>query len=150
VLRKDFIVDEYQVYESAAAGADALLLIVAALSEERLRYFVELSNRLRIAPLVEVHTAGELDNALAAGARLIGVNNRDLKTLEVSLETSLRLRERIPLDCLAVSESGIKTASDLQMLGAAGYHAVLVGEHLLKAEDPGAELAQLLLHAKEK
>jgi indole-3-glycerol phosphate synthase len=150
VLRKDFIVDEYQVYESVAAGADALLLIVAALSEERVRDFVELSDRLRIDALVEVHTANELDHALAAGARLIGVNNRNLKTLEVRLETSLRLRERIPQGCVAISESGIKTASDLQKLGAAGYQAVLVGEQLMKAADPGRELAEMLLHAQEK
>jgi indole-3-glycerol phosphate synthase len=150
VLRKDFILDDYQVYESVAAGADALLLIAAALPAEQLRHFVELANRQRIVPLVEVHTASELDRALAAGARLIGVNNRNLKTLEVSLETSFRLRERIPPDCLAISESGIKTVAHLQSLSQAGYHAVLVGEHLMRAEDPGRELAVLFSRARAK
>lgn len=148
VLRKDFIVDPYQVYESVAAGADALLLIVAALGDRELRGLLELSGRLRIAALVEVHTEEELDRALAAGARLLGVNNRDLKTFEVSLETSLGLRARIPSSCLAVSESGIKTPEDLRRLAEAGFNAVLIGEQLLAGGDPGRELAHLLEGAK--
>lgn len=144
VLRKDFILDGYQVYESAAAGADALLLIVAALSDEDLRGLLDLSERLRIAALVEVHTDEELKRALAAGAKIVGVNNRDLKTLEVNLETSCRLRPRIPSDCLAVSESGIKTAGDVRILAEAGYHAILIGERLMTAPDPGTALAELV------
>ena len=144
VLRKDFILDEYQVHESVAAGADALLLIVAALSDDELHGLIGRCERLRITPLVEVHTGEELDRALAAGARVIGVNNRDLKTMEVSLETSFRLRDRIPPRCLAVSESGIQTGSDLRRLSEAGFGAALIGEHLITADDPGRELAQML------
>lgn len=147
VLRKDFIVDEYQVYESAAAGADAFLLIVAALEDNDLKYFIELSERLRVAALVEVHTAEELDRAMAAGARIIGINNRNLNTLEVSLETSFRLREKIPASCLAVSESGIKSGADLERLAKAWFNAVLIGEHLMLAADPGEELSHLLKSA---
>jgi indole-3-glycerol phosphate synthase len=144
VLRKDFILEDYQIYESVAAGADALLLIVAALSDEDLRRFLELCRSLQIAPLVEVHDESELKRALAAGARIIGVNNRDLKTLEVDLETSLRLRPRIPAGCIAVSESGIKTAQDLRRLADAGYHAALIGERFMTAADPGAALREML------
>lgn len=144
VLRKDFIVDAYQVYESAAAGADALLLIVAALRNDDLRNLLQLAKRLRMDALVEVHTEEELERALAAGAGIVGVNNRNLKTLGVDLETSLRLRSRIPRNCLAVSESGIATPADMRRLAAAGYHAVLIGERLMTAEDPGRELAALL------
>jgi indole-3-glycerol phosphate synthase len=148
VLRKDFILEAYQVYESAAAGADAVLLIVAALGDLELREMIELAQDLRIAALVEVHTEGELNRAVAAGARVIGVNNRNLKTLEVNLETSLRLREKIPAGCLAVTESGIKTPEDLRRLGEAGFHAALIGEGLLAADDPGAELGRLLEGAR--
>jgi indole-3-glycerol phosphate synthase len=144
VLRKDFILDDYQIYESAAAGADALLLIVVALSDEDLRSFLELCLSLRIAPLVEVHDEPELERALVAGARIIGVNNRDLKTLEVDLEVSLRLRPRIPTGCIAVSESGIKTAQDLRRMAEAGYHAALIGEKLMTAADPGGALREML------
>jgi len=144
VLRKDFIVDDYQVYESAAAGADALLLIVAALEDDDLKRLLELSGQLKIAPLVEVHTEAELERALAADARIIGVNNRDLHTFEVSLETSLRLREKIPASCLAISESGIKSGQDLMRLAGAGFNAVLIGEHLMESGDPGSALEQLL------
>jgi indole-3-glycerol phosphate synthase len=144
VLRKDFIVDAYQVYESVAAGADALLLIVATLSNNSLRELLALSERLAIAALTEVHDEDELARALEAGARLIGVNNRNLRSLEVNLETSLRLRSKIPSHCIAVSESGIKTSADLARLEEAGYHAALIGEHLMRAEDPGQELEVLL------
>ncbi len=144
VLRKDFILDDYQVYESAAAGADALLLIVAALADEDLKRLLGLASQLKIAPLVEVHTERELERALAAGARIIGVNNRDLNTFMVNLETSFRLREKLPRSCLAVSESGIKSGSDLESLAKAGFNAVLIGEHLMASGNPGKALEQLL------
>lgn len=147
ILRKDFIIDEYQVYESAAVGADALLLIVAALEDKDLKDFLALSERLHVAALVEVHTAEELERAIAAGAQIIGINNRNLSTLEVSLETSFRLREKIPPACLAVSESGIKSGEDLERLAKAGFNAVLIGEHLMLAADPGEELSRLLSSA---
>jgi len=148
VLRKDFVLDGYQVFESAAAGADALLLIVAALADQDLRNLLELCDRVGLAALVEVHTEKEIDRALAAGARIMGVNNRNLKTMEVDLETSLRLRAKIPPTCLAVSESGIRTAADLGRLAAAGFNAVLIGERLMAAPNPGRELAKLLAAAK--
>jgi len=144
VLRKDFILDDYQVYESVAAGADAVLLIVAALPDKELRGLIGLCERLRIAALVEVHAGEELERALAAGAQIVGVNNRNLKTMEVNLETSLRLRDSIPSRCIAVSESGIQTAAELRSLGEAGFHAVLIGEHLMASEDPGETLAAML------
>ncbi len=149
VLRKDFIIHSYQVYESAARGADALLLIVAALANELLRELIELSQRLKVAALIEVHTENELRRALDAGAEIIGVNNRDLKTLEVKLETSLRLREKIPSRCLTVTESGIKTAADLKRLSAAGFHAALIGEWFMRSGDPGRALADLLAGARD-
>jgi len=144
VLRKDFILDDYQVYESVAAGADTVLLIVAALPDKELRGLIGLCERLRIAALVEAHTGEELDRALAVGARILGVNNRDLKTLKVDLETSFRLRAKIPSACLAVSESGIRTAADLRRLSEAGFDAVLIGEHFMASEDPGETLAAML------
>ena len=144
VLRKDFIIDDYQVYESAASGADALLLIVAALDDKDLKRLLELSVRLRVAPLVEVHTEPELERALAAGAHIVGVNNRDLDSFEVSLETSFKLREKIPASCLTISESGIKSGHDLERLAAAGFHAVLIGERLMTSSDPGNALERLL------
>ncbi len=150
VLRKDFILDAYQVYESTAANADALLLIVAAISDKDLRELIELSDRLQLTALVEVHTEEEIGRAVNAGARIIGVNNRDLKTFEVTLETSLRLRDRIPSQCLAVSESGIKASADLVRLRQAGYHAVLIGEQLMTADDPGAALSAMIEEAEVK
>jgi len=144
VLRKDFVLESYQVYESVAVGADALLLIVAILSDHDLRSLLDLCNQLRIAALVEVHTEGELDRAVAAGARIIGVNNRNLKTLEISLETSFQLRAKMPGGCVAVSESGIKTAADLRRIEDAGFDAVLIGERFMTQPDPGAALSELL------
>jgi indole-3-glycerol phosphate synthase len=144
VLRKDFILADYQIYESVAAGADALLLIVAALSDEDLRRFLELCQDLRVAPLVEVHDESELERALGAGAGIIGVNNRDLKTLEVDIEISLRLRPGIPAGSIAVSESGMKTWEDLRRIAEAGYHAALIGERFMTAPDPGAALREML------
>jgi indole-3-glycerol phosphate synthase len=144
VLRKDFILEGYQVYESVAAGADALLLIVAVVPEHDLRSLLDLCKQLRIAALVEVHTEVELERAVAAGAQIIGVNNRNLKTLEVNLETSFQLRAKMPRGCLAVSESGIKTAGDLRRIRDAGFDAVLIGERLMTQPDPGKALQRLL------
>ena len=137
VLRKDFIVDEYQVYESAAAGADAILLIVAALDDDllsRLRRLAE--DDLHIDALVEVHTSDEMKRAATCGAKLIGVNNRDLRTFEVSLETSLRLAREAPAEAVLISESGLKNSDDLRRLHDAGYRGFLIGETLMRAEDP--------------
>jgi indole-3-glycerol phosphate synthase len=149
VLRKDFIIDTYQVYESAAGNADALLVIVAAVPDKVLRELIEVCGRLQITALVEAHTEEEVGRAVNAGASIIGVNNRDLETFEVTLETSLRLRDRIPSHCLAVSESGIKATADLVRLHEAGYDAVLIGEQLMTAQDPGGELAGMIEGYKE-
>jgi len=142
-LRKDFILDEWQVWESRAAGADSLLLIAAILSDEALRHLLGLARELKMEPLVEVHTRDELSRALAAGARIVGVNNRDLRTFEVRLETSLEMIAAIPDDCIAVSESGIRSRDDLGRLRNAGFDAFLVGEHLMQSPDPGATLTKL-------
>lgn len=148
VLRKDFIVDRWQVWESRATEADSFLLIVAAFrppaGDALLRELLELGRDLGMQALVEVHTREELSRALAAGARMIGVNNRDLRTLEVDLETSFKLIEAIPDDCTAVSESGIHSAADIAQLRVAGFDAFLVGEHLMQSPDPAAALGQLL------
>jgi len=145
VLRKDFIFDPWQVWESRANDADSFLLIVAALSDELLRNLIALGRELGMEPLVEVHTREELDRALAAGARIVGVNNRDLKTLTVRLETSYELIERIPEECLAVAESGLRSHDDLKSLRAAGFDAFLIGEHLMLSPDPAAALRALLV-----
>jgi indole-3-glycerol phosphate synthase len=143
-LRKDFIFDPWQVWESRANDSDSFLLMVVSLSDELLRDLIALGRELHMEPLVEVHTRAELDRALAVGARIIGVNNRDLKTLAVNPETSYELIEHIPDDCLAVCESGLRTHDDLQKLRAAGFDAFLIGEHLMLAPDPAAALFQLL------
>jgi len=145
VLRKDFIFDEYQLYESAAAGADAILLIVAALDDEVLSHLIRLAeDELRLDALVEVHTNDEMQRAKAAGATLIGVNNRDLRTFTVSLDTSLSLAREAPPDTLLISESGLHTSTDLQRLRDAGYHGFLIGETLMRAGDPAAMLRNLI------
>jgi indole-3-glycerol phosphate synthase len=144
VLRKDFIFDPWQVWETRANDADSFLLIVAALNDGLLRDLLALGRELHMEPLVEVHTAQELDRALAAGARIVGVNNRNLSTLEVRVQTSFDLIERIPDDCIAVSESGIRTHDDLVKLREAGFDAFLIGESLMVAPDPAAALATLL------
>ena len=144
VLRKDFTIAPEHVLQAAAHGADAILLIAAILSEREMRDFREAAAHFRMAALVEVHSRPELDAAVASGAQIIGVNNRDLTTFEVTLETSLRLAEHMPAGALLVSESGIHNASDISRLRAAGYHAFLVGEHLMKAGDPAAALAKLV------
>jgi indole-3-glycerol phosphate synthase len=144
VLRKDFVLDAWQVWEAQAAGADAVLLIVAALTERELADLLGVSREAGLDALVEVHDRAELDRALGAGARLVGVNNRDLKTLAVSLETSLALAGAIPDEVVAVAESGIRTGADVRRLRDAGFDAFLVGEHLMSAPDPGAALKSLL------
>jgi indole-3-glycerol phosphate synthase len=145
LLRKEFIVDEYQLWESRAAGADAVLLIVAALDQDTLSDLAQAAKGIGLATLVEVHTAEELDRALALGARVIGVNNRDLQTLETSLAPSLSLLPLIPPGLLAVSESGITTGADVERVVAAGARAVLVGEGLVRATDVRAKVRELLL-----
>ena len=144
VLRKDFTIAPEQIVEAAAHGADAILLIAAILSEREIRDFRESAARYQMAALVEVHDRGELDKAIAAGSTLIGVNNRDLNTFSVSLETSLRLAPHMPDDAVRVSESGIHNAADIARLRAAGFTAFLVGEHLMKSADPAAALASLV------
>lgn len=143
VLRKDFTIAEYHVAEAAAHGADAILLIAAILPVERLRALREYAARFRMAALVEVHDEDELGPAIDSGAEIIGVNNRDLRTFTVSLETSLRLAERVPAGVVKVSESGIESAEHARRLRAAGYDALLVGEHLMKSPDPAAALRAL-------
>lgn len=144
VLRKDFTIDEFHVIEAAAHRADAILLIAAILSVAEMRRFRELAARFHMAALVEVHDEDELAAALDSGAEMIGVNNRNLHTFEVSLETSLRLAEKMPANIVKVAESGIHSRRDVERLQAAGFHAFLVGEHLMKAADPVAALRALL------
>jgi indole-3-glycerol phosphate synthase len=144
VLRKDFIVSEYQLFEARAAGADAVLLIVAALQRGELEPLMARADALGLDALIEVHTAAELGVALDVGARIIGVNNRDLRTLEVDVHASDALVERIPADVVAISESGLRTAADLVRLRALGYRGFLIGERFMTAEDPGGELRGLL------
>jgi indole-3-glycerol phosphate synthase len=144
VFRKDFIFDPWQVWETRANDADSFLLIVAALSNELLCDLIVLGREIGMEPLVEVHTAAELDRALGADARIIGVNNRDLKTLDLRVETSFELVQRIPDTCVAVSESGLRTHDDLAKLRNAGFDAFLIGESLMLSPDPGAALGTFL------
>jgi indole-3-glycerol phosphate synthase len=144
LLRKDFIVDEYQLLEARACGADAVLLIVAALADAELQGLLAASSDLGLAALVEVHDAGECRRAMAAGARIIGVNNRNLRTLEVDLQASHRVARLLPPGAIGVSESGLKTPSDLRTMRELGYRAFLMGERLMIAPDPGAALADLI------
>ncbi|WP_025323380.1 indole-3-glycerol phosphate synthase TrpC [Deferrisoma camini] len=143
VLRKDFVIDPYQVWEARAWGADLVLLIAAVLGP-RLGEFVELCRLVGVEPLVEVHDGDELDAALAAGARFVGINNRNLATFEVSIEVTRRLLPRIPADRVVVSESGLGSARDLDLLEAEGARAFLIGEALVTAPDPGAALRALV------
>ena len=144
LLRKDFVVSEYQLLEAKAAGADAVLLIVAALRPAELKVLHEHAWRHGLDVLVEVHDAKELSIAIDAGARIIGVNNRNLRTLEVDVHASEALIAQMPADVIAVSESGLKTAADLVRLNALGYRAFLIGERFMTKTDPGAELSNLL------
>jgi indole-3-glycerol phosphate synthase len=143
VLRKDFTIDEFHIVEAAAHGADAILLIAAILDVQQLRGFRELASQYGMAALVEVHDEYELDAALDSGADIIGVNNRNLHTFEVSLDTSLRLAAKMPAAIVKVAESGIQSRDDVQRLQSAGFHAFLVGEHLMKSADPAAALREL-------
>jgi indole-3-glycerol phosphate synthase len=144
VLRKDFIFDPWQVWETRANDADSFLLIVAALRDRQLPDLIALGRELGMEPLVEVHTGEELSRAIAAGSKMIGVNNRNLKTLDVRVETSFELVEQIPDECIAVSESGIRTSGELARLRAAGFDAFLIGTRLMLCSDPAAALAELL------
>lgn len=144
VLRKDFIFDEHQVYEAAFAGADAVLLIVAILDDELLVRLIRLADEFQMAALVEVHTETEMRRAIAAGAVVIGVNNRDLTTFKVDLETSLRLASLASAGTILVSESGINNAGEIALLKSAGFSAFLIGEHFMRAADPGDALRRLI------
>jgi indole-3-glycerol phosphate synthase len=144
VLRKDFIFDPWQVWESRANDADSFLLIVATLRDQQLIELIGLGRELGMEPVVEVHTSEELSRAIEAGSKIIGINNRNLKTLDVRIETSWELIEQIPDECIAVSESGICTPGDVAKLRAAGFDAFLVGTSLMLAPDPAAALAELL------
>jgi len=143
VLRKDFLVDTYQVYEARAMGADAILLIVAALSLTQMREMEAIAHDLGMSVLVESHDAAELDVALQLTTPLIGINNRNLRTFEVSLDTTLSQLGRIPADRIVVTESGIVTPDDVALMRGRGVHAFLVGEAFMRAPSPGAELARL-------
>jgi indole-3-glycerol phosphate synthase len=143
VIRKDFIVDPYQVVEARAIGADCILLIAACLEDSQMQALNDLAHELGMDVLIEVHDGGELDRALATGNRLVGINNRNLRTFEVALSTTLDLLERIPGDRVVVTESGILAASDVATMRDHQVHAFLVGEAFMRAEDPGARLAEL-------
>ena len=143
-LRKDFMVDKYQIVEARAHGADAILLIVAALTDSELISLKDAAHRYELDVLCEVHSAEELERAYDLGCDAYGVNNRNLKTFEVRLENSLDLAEQLPAHAVRVAESGIHSADDIQHLRAAGYHAFLVGESLMRQPSPGKALAQLI------
>jgi len=142
-LRKDFVVDEYQLYESRLLGADALLLIVSALSDMQLAEYLGVTRGLGMSALVETHNAEEIGRALASGARALGINNRDLRTMKVSLATTERLARLVPPDVVLVSESGILSPTDLERVAEAGANAVLVGTHLMQDPHPGQALLPL-------
>jgi len=143
VLRKDFILTEAQVYESVASGADAFLLIVAALTDEELKRLYELGRTLQSDVLVEVHDLAEMDRALEIDAEIIGINNRNLHTFEVDLKTTAELAPEIPSDCLGISESGIRTREDVEFVKEQGIHCLLIGESLMRDGDPEKALKQL-------
>jgi indole-3-glycerol phosphate synthase len=150
VLRKDFIIDEIQIYEAAIAGADAVLLIAAVLDIVSLGNLLKVAeNDLGLDALVEVHTSDELHRALNPGAKLIGVNNRDLQTFEVSLSTSERLISEAPADCVMISESGLRSPEQLRDLQALGFHGFLIGEQLMRAKNPETALRDLLVSAND-
>jgi indole-3-glycerol phosphate synthase len=148
VLRKDFIIDAYQVYESRAMGADAILLIASILDDTQMKTFEAIARSLDMAVLVEVHDGAELARALKLKTPLIGINNRNLKTFEVSLDNTLALMADVPADRLLITESGIHTREDVLRMGAAGINAFLVGEAFMRATDPGAALEALFSAAK--
>jgi len=144
MLRKDFIFDEYQVYEAAHAGADAILLIAAILDGPRLNDLLKVAYSLGLDAMVEIHDREDLEKALCYDVRLLGVNNRSLRTLETTLQTSFYLASDLPKEITLVSESGIRTREDIERLRAAGFHAFLIGEELMKAADEGKALKELL------
>jgi indole-3-glycerol phosphate synthase len=148
LLRKDFTIDEVQIYQAALAGADAVLLIVASLSDEELKRFKGAADQIGIDCLVEVHDETELGRALEAGADFIGINNRNLTTFEVDLKVTEQLAPKLPEGCTIVSESGVRTAEDLRRVITAGAHAVLIGEALMRAPDPRALLESFLAIAQ--
>ncbi len=143
VLRKDFIIDEYQLYEAKRIGADAVLLICSLLTEERLRHYLMITKQLGLSALVEAHTGDEVGMALQAGAEIIGVNNRNLKTFAVELMTSIELRKQVPQNVLFVAESGIHTPEEIRLLKEAGADAVLIGEALMRSNDKKQLLSEL-------
>ena len=144
ILRKDFIVDAYQIYEARSAGADAILLIAALLSKEEIQRYLDLAEELGMDCLVEVHSEAELKQVLQTNADIIGINNRDLATFKIDLETTLRLRPLIPAGKIVVSESGIKSRVDVEKLMKEGVDAILVGESLMKSHDMSSKLRELL------
>lgn len=144
LLRKDFTIDPYHIYQARVAGADAVLLIVAVLSSEQLHEFVEIASSLSMTSLVEVHTEAELDIALDIGAEIIGINNRDLRTFNTDLATTYKLKKSIPSDKVVVSESGIYTRTDVESIRAAGIDAILVGESLMRSQDIGEKVRHLI------
>lgn len=144
LLRKDFTIDPYHIYQARVAGADAILLIVAALTASQLREFMEVAASLSLACLVEVHTREELEIALDVDAQIIGINNRDLRTFHTDIATTFQLRETIPTDRVVVSESGIYSREDVVRLQEAGIHAMLVGESLMRSPDIGQQVRHLL------
>ncbi len=144
LLRKDFIVDPYQVYEARLFGADAILLIVAALDQTSLSELLELTHTLQMNAIVEVHDAEELDRALEADARIIGINNRDLRTFNVDLNVSINLSKKVPGDKIVIAESGIGSIEDIDRLRGEGVHVFLIGETFMKAPDPGQKLNELI------
>jgi len=144
ILRKDFIISEYQVYESAAAGTDAILLIAALMDKGTLKGLYHMAKTLGIDVLMEVHDERELDKALGAGAEIIGINNRNLKTLEVDLNTTIELLPKIPPEKIVVSESGIRSPEDVKMLSDAGIKALLIGAVFMEADDIGAEVKRVM------
>ena len=144
LLRKDFIIDELQIYEAVTAGADAVLLIAAILDDGQLRAFQQLAGQLRLAALVEVHDERELARAVAAGAEMIGINNRDLKTFRVDLATTEKLAAQIPAGPIIVAESGIHTRAEVRRVAAAGVHAILVGESLMRSASIAGKVKELL------
>jgi indole-3-glycerol phosphate synthase len=148
VLRKDFIIDPYQIYETKSLGGDAVLLITRILDETMLTHCISLAEALGLSPLVEIHSREDLDKAVAAGAGIIGINNRNLQTFSTDLQNSLDLAPFIPEDTVVISESGIETRNDIEILMNEGIHAFLVGEALMKAEDVGAKLEELLNKAE--
>lgn len=143
ILRKDFIIDEYQIYEASAYGADVILLIAAILTDMQILRFLNLAHELGLEVLLESHSRAELEVAIASGARLLGINNRNLDTLKTDLNTSINLMQFVPDDRIVISESGISGSSDIQRLQDAGATGFLIGESLLKSKDPAGKLAEL-------